>query len=235
MSYTFPHPVLALAFDLDGTLVHSLPDLVASAQALRQAQALPPLPEAQLRSFVGDGMATFVHRVLSGKHDERADHDRWMQACSFFVRHYRANLCVHSHLYEGIAQGLKQLKTLGLPLAVITNKNEVLATELLTALGIADLFSLIIGGDTLSERKPSPLPLQHTAAILGVEVQNMPLIGDSANDILAAKAAGSPAIAVSYGYGDLDQLNANPTTRPDLVIDQLTELYDHLRSSESRP
>lgn len=231
MNPVFAHPIRALAFDLDGTLVHSLPDLMAAAQALRQSQNLAPLPEAELCRFIGDGMGVYVHRVLTGQYDGLAEQNKWEQGFAFFVRHYRDHLCVGSHLYHGVNEGLALFKTLGLPLAVITNKNEILAVELLRTLDIAHYFSLIIGGDTLSERKPSPLPLQHTASVLGVSVHEMPLIGDSANDILAAKASGSPSILVNYGYGDPQTLQSDQHTRADLLIGSLTELYDFLRQA----
>ena len=116
------------------------------------------------------------------------------------------------------------MKSLGIPLAVITNKNEVLTIKLLKALGLSDYFSLVLGGDSLPEKKPSPAPLLHAAEVLGVPVENMIMVGDSRNDILAAKAAGCPSIGVTFGYGDMAELSKHEATRPDISI-WLQRLY----------
>ncbi|MCP9760418.1 SDR family NAD(P)-dependent oxidoreductase [Aquitalea sp. S1-19] len=127
-------------------------------------------------------------------------------------------------LYPGVKDGLALLKVLRLPLVVITNKSERLAVPLLELLELGDLFSLVIGGDTLSEKKPSAMPLQHTAMVLNLKTEEIAMVGDSINDILSARAAGSPAIAVSYGYADAANLGA------DIVLDSLAELYDLMKN-----
>ena len=145
------------------------------------------------------------------------------------MRHYAEHIADATRPYPGVAAGLALLKSLGIPLAVVTNKSETLAVKLLRALGLADHFSLIVGGDTLSEKKPSPAPLLYAAETLGVPPQNMLMVGDSRNDILAARAAGCPAVGVSYGYADMAALSRDPATRPDLVVSSLPEIYEHLR------
>ena len=147
-----------------------------------------------------------------------------------FVRYYRQHLSVYTRPYAGVETALALLKSLGLPLAVVTNKSEVLAVSLLKDLGLADTFSLIIGGDTLTERKPSALPLLHTAEVLGVRPDELGMVGDSANDILAAKAAGCFSIGVRYGYADMTQLATDETTRPDWVVGNLADIYELLAS-----
>ena len=150
--------VQAVAFDLDGTLCDSVPDLAAAANATRAHMGLPPLPAHIVESYVGDGLANLVHRVLTDKRDEEAPQSEWEQGFSFFIRYYRDHLSDFTRPYPETEAGLILLKTLGIPLVVITNKNEMLAVELLKQLGLADYFSLILGGDSLAEKKPSPLP-----------------------------------------------------------------------------
>ncbi|MBP8045732.1 MAG: HAD hydrolase-like protein, partial [Neisseria sp.] len=142
--------VQAVAFDLDGTLCDSVPDLAAAANATRAHMGLPPLPAHIVESYVGDGLANLVHRVLTDKRDEEAPQNEWEQGFSFFIRYYRDHLSDFTRPYPETEAGLILLKTLGIPLVVITNKNEMLAVELLKQLGLADYFSLILGGDSLA-------------------------------------------------------------------------------------
>lgn len=230
--FTLSH-VQAAAFDLDGTLCDSAADLAAAANAARAHLNLPPLPEAVVRSYVGDGIARLVHRVLTDSREEDAPAEQWEKAFVFFVHYYRGHLSVFTRTYPETEAGLGLLKSLGIPLAVVTNKNEVLAVELLQQLGLADYFSLILGGDSLPEKKPSPLPLLHAAEVLGVPPANMLMVGDSANDVLAAKAAGCPSVGVTFGYGDMAALSQNSATRPDWLIGSLAEIYTHLRPQKT--
>lgn len=221
--------VQAAAFDLDGTLCDSVPDLAASANAMRIHLGLPPLAEAVVESYVGDGIGKLVHRVITDTREEDAAPDIWEQGFVFFMKYYREHLSDFTRPYPETEAGLGLLKSLGIPLAVITNKNEVLAVELLEQLGLADYFSLILGGDSLMEKKPSPLPLQHAAEVLGVEPANMLMVGDSRNDILAAKAAGCLSVGVNFGYGDMGALSKDKATKPDWIIGSLPEIYENLR------
>lgn len=218
----------AIAFDLDGTLVDSLADLAAAANAMRTQLGMDELDSGMIESYVGDGVGTLVHRALCQDKDKMADPALWQQGFVAFIEYYRTHLTVHTRAYEGVETALKLFKQHNLPLAVITNKNEVLAVALLQALGLMDYFSLIIGGDTLAEKKPSPLPLQHAADVLGVPIANLLMVGDSANDILAAKAAGALSVGVSWGYADMDTLWQQQATRADLVITSLPQIYDML-------
>ena len=219
MNGTIEH-VQAAAFDLDGTLCDSLPDLAAAANAMRASLGLLPLPQPTVESYVGDGIAVLVHRALTGNVDGRAEEKLWAQGFTLFVQYYAEHIADRTRAYPETEAGLGLLKSLGIPLAVITNKNEVLAVKLLEALGLSDYFSLVLGGDSLPEKKPSPVPLLHAAEVLGV---------DSRNDILAAKAAGCPSIGVTFGYGDMAELSKHEATRPDWTIGSLPEIYENLR------
>lgn len=215
--------IKALAFDLDGTLVDSIPDLAAAANAMREHLGLPALTDLRIQEHVGDGIASLVHRAITDERHGKADAAVWEQGFNFFVRYYHAHLTDNTTVYPGVRDGLGLLRALQLPVVVITNKSEYLAVPLLEQLDLRDAFSLIIGGDTLAEKKPSALPLQHVCDVLGIQTSELAMVGDSENDILSARAAGAIAIAVNYGYADASQLQA------DLVIGNLAELYDLMK------
>lgn len=216
----------AIAFDLDGTLVNSIPDLTHAANAMREQMNMPRLPENIIQSFVGDGLTRLIHRSLCNHPEQFAPNDLWQQAHALFITHYAEHLADFSQPYPNVENTLKKLQQKHLPMAVITNKNETFAKTLLNKLKLEHFFIEIIGADTLPEKKPSALPLQHTASQLGINTKNMLMVGDSRNDILAARTAASPIVLVSYGYGDSKTLCQHPSTRPDILIDEFKQLLD---------
>ncbi len=230
--FTLEH-VQAVAFDLDGTLCDSIADLAAAANAMREQMGLEKLAEKVVCSYVGDGLVSLVHRVLTNSRDNQAEQSQWEQGFTLFIRYYRDHLSDFTRAYPETEAGLGLLKSLGIPLVVITNKSEVLAVELLKQLKLADYFSLILGGDSLAEKKPSPLPLLHAAEVLNIDPANMLMVGDSHNDILAAKAAGCLSVGVTFGYGDMQELVHNPATKPDWLIGKLPEIYENLRPQKN--
>ena len=137
-------------------------------------------------------------------------------------------------LYPETKAVLCLFKSLGSPLVVITKKIEILAAELLKQLHLDDDSSLVLGGDSLTEKKPSPLPLQHAAEVLGIDVANMLMVGDSKNDIIAAKAAGCFSVGVTFGYGDMTLLSQDKATKPDLLIRALPEIYENLQPQKNK-
>ena len=221
--------IQAVAFDLDGTLCDSIPDLATAANAMRQSLGMDALPEATVQSYVGDGIGILVHRALTNNPQGTAPEAQWAQGYTAFVQHYAEHIADATRAYPQTETGLALLQSLRIPLAVITNKNEILAVKLLKALKLDGYFSLVIGGDTLAQKKPSPEPLRHVAQVLGVNVANIIMVGDSKNDIISAKAAGSIAVGVTFGYGDMAQLAQDPATAPDWTINALPDIYEHLR------
>ncbi|MCF7521756.1 phosphoglycolate phosphatase [Neisseria sp. ZJ106] len=221
--------VQAVAFDLDGTLCDSVPDLAAAANSMRLYLGMDELPQQTVESYVGDGIAKLVHRVITNDREREADPKIWEKGFIYYMHYYRAHLSDLTRPYPETEAGLALLKSLGIPLVVITNKTEILAVELLKQLKLADYFSLILGGDSLSEKKPNPLPLRHAAEVLGIAPENMLMVGDSRNDILAAKAAGCLSVGVTFGYGDMPLLSQDPATKPDWLIGALPEIYEHLQ------
>jgi phosphoglycolate phosphatase len=190
---------------------------------MREHFGMPPLRHARIREHVGDGIASLVHRAITDERDTPAPHDQWEQGYRFFVQYYREHLTVQTTVYPGVTTGLGLLKALHLPLAVVTNKSERLAQPLLQELSLADDFALIIGGDTLAEKKPSALPLLHVCQSFGVQPGELLMVGDSANDALAARHAGCPVALMRYGYADVDSIDA------DLTLDSLEALYDLIK------
>lgn len=218
----------AVALDLDGTLVDSLPDLAAAANAMRAHLGLPPLAPERVASHVGDGMARLVHRTITDDTHADADPATWEAGMRFFASHYHEHIADFTRPYPGVVEALQLLRTLQLPLVVITNKPAGFTVPLLEKLELAGLFSLVLGGDSLPEKKPSALPLVHACEVLGIQPGKLLMVGDSKNDILAARAAGSPVAAVDYGYGDLAPDAA------DIMVGNLVELYDLLKNNPTQ-
>lgn len=182
----------AFLFDLDGTLVDSAQDLAAAVNRLRQHLDLPPLDQSTALSFVGDGATRLVQRALpEGMY--RAEH------LALFLQLYEQHLVEHSVCYPGIRNFLHQQRHL--PLAVVSNKPHHLAVALLEQLDLSQPFALILGGDSLTEKKPHPLPILYAAAQLKVKPQHCVMIGDHHTDLYSAQAAGCASCFCHYGFG----------------------------------
>jgi phosphoglycolate phosphatase len=182
--------------DLDGTLVHSVPDLAAAVNRLLAARGLAALSQPEVAAMVGDGVARLVERVFAARGrmpDERA--------VAEFSSDYAAHAAVETVPYPGVAQGLRSLADEGWRLAVCTNKPEAVARALLGALGLADCFAAVGGGDSFSTRKPDPQHLLATLEAAGGQVGRAVMAGDHANDVAAARRAGLPCIFAAWGYG----------------------------------
>ncbi len=204
-----------VAFDLDGTLVDSAADIARAVERMTRELGLPPPDIATVRSWVGDGVKMLLKRALGG--DPPAD--LYQRAFEAFARAYHENLAVESSLYAGALDTLRFLQAQDFALACITNKSAQFTTPLLNALNISTYFGIVLSGDSLAQRKPHPLPLLHAAQQLGVRPAMACMVGDSRNDLLAARAADFMAVGVRYGYGgDLAGFEA------DAMLDSLTEL-----------
>ncbi len=209
--------IAALVFDLDGTLVDSAGDIAEAVNRSLEELSLPRVPEATVRSWIGEGVRRLVAIALA--HDgsgHAAD-----EVMPMFMRHYHDCLLRSPRLYDGVADALQLLQARGLPMAICTNKPSALVPPLLEHLGIAGYFAHIVGGDTLPQRKPAPEPVLHAARLLGHAPARCLMVGDSATDLEAANAAGMPIALVRYGYPrDLDLDAAGAVA----VIDDLREL-----------
>ncbi len=194
--------IRAVFFDLDGTLVDSLPDLTDAVNHIRSLFFLPPLTESEVRLKVGKGARHLVQQALPDA--AGTDIDR---ALTLFLDFNREHIADKSRLYPGILEVLQELAARDIKMAVITNKNEELSRLLLQTLGVSPFFAGIAGGDTFLERKPSPLPLLYSAANLGVAPAECLMVGDSINDIQAARQAGITSIGCTWGYGSMEEVS----------------------------
>ena len=197
----FAADLRVLVFDLDGTLVDSHADLAASVNMALAELDRPPLSAAQVARFVGNGVPALLTRALaaSGGAGTAAELETAMAA---MLRHYERHCLDATRLYPGVADLLPALAA-RFQLAVLTNKPEQPAREILAGLGVAGCFQAVYGGDSLAAKKPDPMGLR---AILGTELapQNGLMIGDSMVDIQTGRAAGAWTCAVSYGFAPRD-------------------------------
>ncbi len=191
-------------FDLDGTLIDSAQDLLGSANVMLQKLGRDRVTDAQVRDWVGNGAAVLVRRALAGCFGgpgyDAVPEVQCREGLSLFREDYRLRCTQATGLYPGVENGLAMLHEAGLTLAVITNKPYEFTVPILESSGIAPLFSSVIGGDSLPRKKPDPDQLLHCLRELRVADDMALMVGDSNNDIQAAKAANVAIAAVTYGY-----------------------------------
>ena len=213
-SRNFPKAVL---FDLDGTLLDSAPDMAAAIDAMRAPRGQPPMPLADLRPHVSKGARAMVAAAFPQV--AAAERERWIPE---FLDHYQRELGRHGAPFDGIEAMLAALEQAGTVWGIVTNKPEYLARQLMPVLGWEQRCAVLIGGDTLSARKPDPLPLLVAAERVGVQPHDCIYVGDDERDILAARAAGMPSVVALWGYR-LDE--DDPIAwQGDVMIDEPAEL-----------
>jgi phosphoglycolate phosphatase len=200
-------------FDLDGTLIDSAPDLAQAVNALLAEFGKPPLAETAIRPMIGDGSRLLLARALAASGIDTPANDVFDR----FMVHYLAFVADKTKVYPGVLETLAVLKAQGHPLGVCTNKPFAPTERVLEAFGLAGFFGSVIGGDSLPQRKPEPEPLLKAIAELGGGPAAM--IGDSANDMLCARAAKVPGILIPSDYG-------LQTSEADVKIARFAELPD---------
>ncbi len=188
-----------LVFDLDGTLVDSVPDLAAALNRVLARHGLAAFAEAEVAAMVGDGAAALLARAATARGTSLP-----RDVLHEFVADYSARTAEVSRAYPGVATTLEILAARGWRLAVCTNKPEAPARALLAALGLARFFAAVGGGDSFATRKPDPGHLLGTLAAAAGTPDRAVMVGDHANDLRAAAAAGIPAIFAGWGYGPAD-------------------------------
>jgi phosphoglycolate phosphatase len=206
-----------VALDLDGTLVDSAPDIAHCLGRALTAIGLPEPGEARTRAWIGDGLEMLLTRAIAQTDGENAAdtgafEERHATALRAFLACYRDNLFVRSTLYPDVIATLDGLRSRGIRLCCVTNKREAFSEALLRDAGIRDRFELLLGGDSLPEKKPSPLQLNVAAKQLGIPARHATLVGDSHQDLRAAHAASFGFVHATYGYGKVDgaELGAAP-------------------------
>jgi phosphoglycolate phosphatase len=212
--------VLGVLVDLDGTLLHTVPDLAAACNAMLAELNHLPLDEKEIADYVGKGAEVLVHRCLTRKYEVVSDARLHAAAMEYFNHYYQLHNGQHATIYPGVVEGLEIMKSAGLMLACVTNKPQVFADDLMKASGLAEYFSFVQGGDRLEKKKPHALPMLWAASRLGVSNAQCVAMGDSMNDCLSAKAAGMRALMVPYGYNEGRVFQAQDC---DAVVSSLAE------------
>ncbi len=214
----FPLKVRAVALDLDGTLLDTVPDLARAVNRMLADLALPALDLLTIKSFIGNGIVNLIKRSLRAVIKRDPQEDECRQALEIFSSHYEKDLARSSFAYPGVREGLAKMRAQGLRLCCVTNKSSRFTLPLLRETEIAPFLDLTICGDTLAEKKPHPLPLLHICDTFAIPANEVLMIGDSANDTGTARAAGCPVFCVSYGYGrNIADLQA------DAIVDDLVQ------------
>ncbi|MBF8746081.1 phosphoglycolate phosphatase [Pseudomonas putida] len=215
---TLPRLVM---FDLDGTLIDSVPDLAAAVDRMLLELGRPPAGLEAVRHWVGNGAQVLVRRALAGaiEHDD-VDDALAEQGLALFMEAY-AESHELTQVYPGVKDTLAWLRKRGVEMALITNKPERFVGPLLDQMKLGRYFRWIIGGDTLPQKKPDPAALLFVMQMAGVSPTQSLFVGDSRSDVLAAKAAGVQCVGLSYGYNHGRPISDEA---PSLVVDDLRAL-----------
>jgi phosphoglycolate phosphatase len=216
--------IRAIAFDLDGTLIDTAPDLGASANLMLARLGHAPLPARCVPQFIGAGISTFVARVLE-QSQVRARYDPVLSAGAeaLFRRLYRAHLFERSRIYPQVRATLEALAKGRIAMCCITNKESSFTSHLLKAAQLDSFFEHTLCADYAEDRKPSPNLLLQACARLRIQPCDMLYVGDSTSDIIAARSAGCRVAAVTYGYHDAHDLNR---LQPDELIERFGEVAE---------
>lgn len=208
MNKQINHAVDTVLFDLDGTLVDSMPDLAYCSNQSLAELGHSTLPDETLSTFVGKGLDRLIIRFLANDIEaETADPQLFQQAKEIFKRHYHATNGEFSVLYPNVLEGLKSLKSMGLKLGLVTNKPMEFTVPLVEKKGIDSFFDVLVGGDSCEHKKPHPAPIFYALEKLNSDPESSVFVGDSLNDALAAKAAGMPCLMLPYGYNEGQAIN----------------------------
>ncbi|SHO81750.1 Phosphoglycolate phosphatase [hydrothermal vent metagenome] len=219
-----------LIFDLDGTLIDSVPDLANAINFTLKKLNRDSFDEDIIRKWVGNGAITLVKRALSGSVDivDNLDNELFQKAINIFLENYANNLCNDTKIYPNVKSSLEELKKRGYILTIVTNKPYKFIKPILESLDIEYLFEYYIGADTLDVKKPHPKPLLYVCNKFNIDIDNSVMIGDSKNDILAGISANIDTIGVTYGYNYNENISYyNPT----IVVDNFEEILLSLEDS----
>jgi N-acetyl-D-muramate 6-phosphate phosphatase len=193
-------PPRLILFDLDGTLLDTAPDMIGALNALRLERGLEALPFDAARSSVSHGSTRLVKLGFPD-----ADPLEFALLQRRFLELYRSDLSTQTRLFAGMDSVLAELSARGLAFGIVTNKPGWLTDPLLEQLGLRERFVCVVSGDTLSERKPHPMPMLHAAKLAGIDPDECVYVGDAERDVQAAHAAGMPALVATYGYLHADE------------------------------
>ncbi len=196
-------PFNTILFDLDGTLIDSVVDIAASVNHVRTKMAMTSLSIDVVGTYVGDGVHALMERSLNTQDEGLVN-----KAIELWKPHYAVHCLDHTRLYPGVLKILKALSSRGISLGVVSNKPAALSEKILAGLGVRSLFSVVVGGDTVGERKPHPLPLEFAVEQTKIHTGQILVVGDSPNDILGAQRAGYSSCGVLWGLSVEETIRA---------------------------
>ena len=210
-----------IVFDLDGTLVDTAPDLMGPLNAVLDEEGLPPLPYEMAPLLVGRGAKVMLERgfAADGQPLEEPEASRLFDR---FIAVYLGRIADHSRPFPGVLEALDRLEAEGAILAVCTNKRTDLSLAVMDALDLTKRFKVIVGPDMAPRPKPDASHLLRTVELAGGDPKRAVMVGDSINDVLAAKNAEIPVVVVTFGYTDIPAKDLGG----DALIDRFDELYD---------
>jgi len=216
--------VKAVVFDLDGTLVDTAPDLMAATNHVLALLKRRPITMPEVRAFVGRGARKLFERGVAATGDAINEASLTYYHAEF-LRHYEGHTADRSEIFPGVVALLKRLADSGIKAGVCTNKPEGLSRLLLDTLDLSRFLGTIVGPDTIGIAKPDAAPYLETVKRLGVAPQHSIVVGDSEIDILTARAAGVPIVAVSFGYTPKPVIEYGP----DYLVSHFDEIWDILK------
>lgn len=222
--------IRAAIIDLDGTMLHTVPDFELALNGMRAGFGLAPITQQVIEPMVGKGSERLIRDVLALDYDAARIDAMFDEAMASYQRHYLAINGERATLYPDVQEGLGALKALGLRLACVTNKPVAFAVPLLERKGLSSFFELVYGGDSLPRKKPDPLPLQQVCRDFGMDPAEVVAIGDSSNDAEAARAAGCFVLTVPYGYNHGKPVQ---TINSDGIVDSLLDAARRISAHNS--
>jgi phosphoglycolate phosphatase len=215
--------ILTVVFDLDGTLVDTAPDLAQAMNAVLKLHGRDQVPPSDVRHMVGQGARALMARGMAAT-GEPADDMLLDQLFDEFLEHYIANIAAFSVPFDGVVAQVERCRAAGFATGICTNKAEAASHRLLDELALTHLFDAVVGGDSIAVRKPDPEHIHETVRRAGGTRGHAIMVGDSNNDIDAARNACVPVIAVSFGYTDTPVRELGP----DVTIDHFDEFWKAL-------
>lgn len=218
-------PISLFIFDLDGTLVDTLADIANSLNHALAGKGLEPLSQSRVKGLIGEGVESLIEKAVSWQ-APKSDPELEREIRDKFVSHYSRHLLDHSDAYPGVPEVLRSLH--GFKKAVISNKMHPLTKKILEGTGLAPYFDLVVGPETVKEKKPSPVPVLYVLDKLAKDAAEAVIVGDSKFDIKAGRNARIKCtVGVTYGYG-----NGNGLKGADYVIGGIDELVSTLYRNE---
>lgn len=219
----------AVVWDLDGTLIDSAPDICRALNTVLAESGLETHEEASVRTMIGNGVPKLVERGFAAVGRPLSDEELDAKV-ELFMAHYSADPTAHTRMYPGVTAALESLAAAGVKQGLCTNKPEAITRSILKALHIDQYFSAVVGGDTVTARKPDPMPLLFCIETMGATAGSTVMIGDSAVDAGSARAVGIPIGLVAHGYRHTDLANIDA----DFVVDDLASVADTLAAQQQK-